>query len=117
MPRRVFVLVVGLLVALGGSLASDREETKAATVSAGVAGCLSLSGDQARECFRREVGRQLAAVSGREFTDVANTVQFDDRSDATAELLCDLHVRAGTSEGETPSWLRRWGTAPQNVRL
>ena len=118
MPRRlVLVLVVGLLVALAMTRDGEREAATAATVPKGVAECLRLSGDPARQCFRREVGRQLAAVSGREYTDVAGTVQFDVRSNATAELLCDIHLRAGTGEGEAPSWLRRWGTAPQTVGL
>jgi hypothetical protein len=64
--------------------------------------CLDLRGDAARGCYSREVGRQLAALAGRDVGDV-EAIQFTTVADDGADLLCDLHARVGDVGAATPA--------------
>lgn len=101
----------------------DDTNTATATVQRGnVDACVDLAGDAARECYAREVGRELAAVGGTGVTpqavftapaDSGSTVTFATAAaaDTSAALLCDLHLRVGVTEADTPSWVS-WNELP-----
>ena len=72
--------------------------------------CTGLKGDQARECYAREVGLELAAIGGTGgaapralAASTASTVTFA-AEDTSAALLCDLHLRVGVTDLKKASW-------------
>lgn len=112
-----FLLVSGVLLVF----ASGRGDgSSAAAIQGGnFAPCAQMKGDAARECYTREVGRELAAVSGSsapqaifaQASSAGTTVTFASPSDDSAALLCDLHLRAGVTDESTPSWVS-WNERP-----
>ena len=109
-------LAAGLLLATCGlafaGLGSDK--ARAVPPQGDVAKCVTLAGDAARECYRREVALQLAAIAGRPASEVSEPagVDFDVIEPKDLELLCDLHARVGDADG-VPGWLN--GVAPSAV--
>jgi hypothetical protein len=107
----------GALIALGTFLVlasgrSDGSSAEAVPQRGNVGACVALEGDAARECYAREVGRELAAISGaggdtpRAFAaTTSSTVTFTD-ADPSAALLCDLHLRVGVTDAnaDKASW-------------
>jgi len=120
-PTRRWILL-GLMLAAGGLLflILERRDGTAAAVSGGnFRTCSQLEGDAARACYKREVGRELAAIgstSGQRAVFVApsdGSVTFATAAtaDTSAALLCDLHIRAGNVDASTPSWVS-WNEPP-----
>ncbi len=107
---------MGALVALATVLvlALGRGEESAADVTAqrgDVSACTALQGDEARACYAREVGLELAAIGpggGAAPTALAapvdGTVSFASEQDTSAALLCDLHIRVGATDANKASW-------------
>src|SRR5690348_10456655 len=107
-PSRRWV-AAGALIAFGALLVlafgrSEGSSAEAVPQRGNVGACTALEGDQARACYAREVGRELAAIGGtggatpRVLTAAtANTVTFTD-PDTSAALLCDLHLRVGRTD-------------------
>lgn len=105
----------GALIAFGALLVlafgrADGSSAEAVPQRGNVGSCASLAGDQARACYSREVGRELAAIGGtgnatpRAFKiATSTTVTFAD-ADPSAALLCDLHVRVGRTDVNKASW-------------
>jgi hypothetical protein len=77
---------------------------RAAEPAGNAARCLRLVGDEARDCYRLEVGRQLAAVRGADPADFAAPATITWAKQGP-DLLCDLHARAGVVQGDVPSWV------------
>ncbi|HEX6025772.1 MAG TPA: hypothetical protein VFZ00_27525 [Solirubrobacter sp.] len=102
-----------MLLATGVILVSvaDRRDRRAAAPLGGDFGaCAKLEGDAARQCYRREVGRELQAVGGAvqqvTFAAPADTGEVTLTSlEGTEPLLCDLHARVGVVDAQIPSWL------------
>jgi len=104
--------MVGLLIAAATSivLATARRgapEAAAAPAAPKVTSCTQLTGEQARACYSQAVGAQLAAVGADApraiFASSAGSVTFQGDDDSAA-LLCDLHLRAGVTNVNQPSW-------------
>ena len=100
------VLLLAVAVLMGVAQRDRREEAPA---GGEFSGCARLEGDEARACYRREVGRELTTVGdgGPKITIAApadgTAVTFT--SDARSEpLLCDLHVRVGAVNEFEPNW-------------
>lgn len=106
----------GALIAFGAFLVlafgrSDGSSAEAVPQRGNVGACSALAGDQARACYAREVGLELAAVGGTGggatpralAVPVSNTVTFTD-PDTSAALLCDLHLRVGRTDVDKASW-------------
>jgi hypothetical protein len=103
----------GLLIAFGAFivLAFGRGDGSSASAGApprgNVSACAALKGDPARECYAREVGRELTAMSGGAPSILAaanTTVTFDGADATSAALLCELHLRVGATDAEKASW-------------
>jgi hypothetical protein len=107
---------LGVLVAAGAILVVVATTGGGAPVPAlhggDVSGCARLKGDVARDCYSREVGRELVAVGATgapriTFAAPAGTgteVTFTAAAD-TQPLLCDLHTRVGVVNADVPSWV------------
>ena len=103
MPSSPFrrVLVLGALLAAGaGALAVAQEREPAASAGGNVKRCATLTGDAARGCYSREVGRVLAAVNPGSGGAVTLAAQGQGN-----DLLCDLHTRMGVVDNSRPAWL------------
>ena len=100
-----------LVLAFGRGEGSSAE-AGAAALRGDVRSCATLKGEVARECYAREVGRELAALGGGEprvfAGDTSSTVTFA-QGDTSAALLCDLHLRVGVTDTEKASWTT-WST-------
>ncbi|MDA0173101.1 hypothetical protein OJ998_28630 [Solirubrobacter taibaiensis] len=104
----------GLLIAFGALivLAFGRSDGSSAAAVApprgNVSACAALKGDPARECYAREVGRELAVMSGGTPSVLAatanTTVTFDGTDTTSAALLCELHLRVGATDAEKAAW-------------
>ena len=104
----------GLLIAFGAFivLAFGRGDGSSAAAVAppggNVSACATLKGDPARECYAREVGRELVAMSGGAPSILPATtstkVTFDGADTTSAALLCELHLRVGATDVEKASW-------------
>ena len=113
-PRRALVLV-GVLLAATAVLLSvllRRDEDRQPAVGGNFAVCKKLEGDQARRCYSREVGRELASVGGAPAANASlsaptdsSQVTFTSMETSSAPLLCDLHARVGVIDEQVPSWL------------
>ncbi|MDA0184689.1 hypothetical protein OJ997_30585 [Solirubrobacter phytolaccae] len=116
-PSRRWAALVALLAsgAVLGVLLVRGEDPSAAVAARGNVGlCTNLKGDAARDCYAREVGRELVAAGGRAGTPQAifaapdesttNVVTFASQDDTSAALLCELHIRVGATDESTPSW-------------
>jgi hypothetical protein len=115
-PSRRWAALVALLasgavltVVLGGG----DEPSSAAVLRGNVGLCTNLEGEAARECYAREIGRELAAVGGvpqpvlaAPADNPSGTVTFVNAAsaDTSAALLCDLHLRAGVTDESKPNW-------------
>jgi uncharacterized protein (DUF697 family) len=111
----------GALVALGAFLVlafgrSDGSSAEAVSPRGNVSACTALTGEAARACYAREVGRELAALGGSTggapralAAATTNTVTFAAGGDTSAALLCDLHLRVGVTDLEKASWTS-WST-------
>jgi hypothetical protein len=124
-PSRRWAALVALL-ASGAVLVvvlNRGEDTAASPALRGnVNACVSLTGEAARTCYAREVALELAAVGGTAGTpqvmfeapsDSTSTVTFATAAsaDTSAALLCDLHLRVGVTEADSPSWVS-WNESP-----
>jgi hypothetical protein len=74
--------------------------------------CSQSTGEAARACYSREVGRELAVVGATtpEITLAApagtGEVTFASvEAQEPAPLLCELHARVGVTDAQVPSWL------------
>ena len=95
-------------------LVREDDTSVAAAAGGNVSLCTNLQDEAARQCYAREVGRELAAVGGGDgtpqavfsaATDGANVVTFaSQEQDTSAALLCDLHIRAGATDAAKPNW-------------
>jgi len=114
-PSRRWAALVALLASgavLGVLLVRGEDASVAAAPGGNVSLCSDLEGDVARECYAREVGRELASVGGSSGTPQAvfdasgagaNVVTFA-AQDTSAALLCELHIRVGVTDESKPSW-------------
>jgi hypothetical protein len=107
MPRRrplALALAVTALALLGGG---EGGPAPAGALAGGNVGrCTQLSGDAARACYRREVGADLAALSGgRRPAGKPTFVSTEDRSVA---FVCDLHARIGVAVGQSSDFTDAW---------
>ena len=114
-PSRRWAALVALLASgavLGVLLLHGEDASVAAAPGGNVAQCTNLQDEAARECYAREVGRELAAVGGSAGTPqavfdtsagTANVVTFASQ-DTSAALLCELHIRVGVTDESKPSW-------------
>ena len=108
------LLLGGTLLAAAAVLLSvlqRRDDDSRPAMGGNFAVCAKLEGEQARACYSREVGRELASVGGQAPANVSlslpagsNQVTFTS-TDTTAPLLCDLHARVGVIDEQVPSWL------------
>jgi hypothetical protein len=107
----VALLASGAVLAV--LLGQSEEPASTALLRGNVGLCTELEGDAARECYAREVGRELAAVGGTPqpvfaapADGTAGTVTFANAAstDTSAALLCDLHLRAGVTDESKPNW-------------
>ena len=104
----------GLLIAFGACIVLAFGRGDGSSAAAGspprgnVSACAALKGDPARECYAREVGRELVAMSGGTPSILAATtsatVTFDGADTNSAALLCELHLRVGATDAEQASW-------------
>ena len=104
----------GLLIAFGAFIVLAFGRSDGSSAAAGspprgnVSACAALKGDPARECYAREVGRELVAMSGGTPNVLAattsTTVTFDGTDTTSAALLCELHLRVGATDVEKASW-------------
>ncbi|MDA0161390.1 hypothetical protein OM076_14020 [Solirubrobacter ginsenosidimutans] len=112
------MLVLGLLVAAGALFYSvlERRDAPSRVATGGDFGvCATRHGDDARACYQREAGRELATVGSAApaITLVApagtsTEVTFAEADVETSQqddLLCDLHTRVGVTSEQVPSWL------------
>jgi hypothetical protein len=111
------LLLGGALFALAALLLSvlqRRDDDTRPAMGGNFAVCAKLEGDQARACYSREVGRELASVGGQAPASVTLSIPADSSqvtftaSQSTvsnAPLLCDLHARVGVIDEQVPSWL------------
>ncbi|MDA0141952.1 hypothetical protein [Solirubrobacter deserti] len=87
-------------------LAFGRSEGSTAAAGGNVRTCAALTGEPARACYAREVGRELAAAGGGApralAASASSTVTF--AAADTAALLCDLHIRVGATDATKASW-------------
>lgn len=118
-PRRL--LLLGVVVAAGAFCYSALErggDAPRAATGGDFGVCSKQTGEAARACYSREVGRELAAVGGASAS--APTITLVSPSDTPGEvtftsadaqaaqqqpLLCDLHTRVGVTSEQVPSWL------------
>jgi hypothetical protein len=106
-------MLVGVVVAAAVLLVNllARRDSGAQPLPRGNFGaCANLTGDAARACYRREFGRELAAVSAAvqnpTLRQPASTSEVTFASLEEPEpLLCDLHARVGVVDAQVPSWL------------
>lgn len=117
-PSRRWAALVALLAsgAVVAVLLSRGDDPSAAAVPRGnVNSCVTLTGEAARNCYAREVGRELAAIGGAPQAELAELAGAQDTgttvtfatlaaADTSAALLCDLHLRVGVRDESTPSW-------------
>ena len=104
----------GLLIAFGAFIVLAFGRSDGSSAAAGspprgnVSACAALKGDPARECYAREVGRELVAMSGGAPSilpaTTTATVSFDGADTTSAALLCELHLRVGATDVEKASW-------------
>jgi hypothetical protein len=112
------IVLLGVLFAVGALFYSvlERRDSPSRFATGGDFGvCSKQRGDAARACYRREVGRELAAVGNAApaITRVApagtsTEVTFAEADVETSQqddLLCDLHTRVGVTNEQVPSWL------------
>ena len=112
------MLLLGALVAVGALLYSvlERRDSPSPFATGGDFGlCSKQRGESARGCYRREVGRELAAVGSGAPTitllapsGTSTEVTFAEADVETSQqedLLCDLHTRVGVTNERVPSWL------------
>ena len=108
LTTRLRVLVTGLLLTASVPVlvVLDGDDARAVPVGGDVAKCVTLYGDAARECYRREVALQLAEIAGRPARDLVEpaNVDFAVIEPEDVELLCDLHARVGDADS-APGWL------------
>ena len=86
----------------------QRRDDPAVAGGGNVTLCSQLKGDEARACYSREVGRDLAAVGATVpravfAADTGGSVTF--AAEDSAALLCDLHLRVGVTNANKPSWV------------
>lgn len=115
-PSRRWAALVALLAsgAVLAVLVVREEDTSVAAAPGGnVALCTDLQNEAARECYAREIGRELASVGGAAGTprtvfaaasDSAKVVTFASQDESSAALLCELHIRVGATDESKPSW-------------
>jgi hypothetical protein len=101
--------MLGALLAVAATAVSvtQRRDEPAAAAGGDVAQCVQLTGDAARACYSREVGKELSSVGASEpravfAADTGGSVTF--AADDSAALLCDLHLRVGVTDESKPSW-------------
>jgi hypothetical protein len=112
------MLLLGVLVAAGALFYSvvERGDTPSRAATGGDFGvCAKQQGDQARACYSREVGRELATVGGSTgavtlvvpsgSTGEVTFTSADVETSQQDSLLCDLHTRVGVTSDQVPSWL------------
>ncbi len=113
-PRRL--LLLGVVVAAGAlfySVLERRDSAPRAATGGNFGLCSKQRGDTARNCYQREVGRELAVVGSAAITlvapsDSSGQVTFTSADAEAAQqqpLLCDLHTRVGVTDQQVPSWL------------
>jgi hypothetical protein len=116
-------LLVGVLLGVAAIVFSfaERDRRPAPPVGGEFSGCARLQGDDARECYRREVRRELIAVGGAgpriTFSAPAGDAEVTFTSAAESDpLLCDLHARVGVVDADVPGWTEPTisQTAPQS---
>jgi len=106
-------VLLGVLLAAGAVLIQVGTRTNRTTASSSAGGafsvCTKLSGAKARECYKAEVGRELAAVGTPQITFQApansGEVTFTASTDGDQPLLCALHTRVGVTSDDVPSWV------------
>jgi hypothetical protein len=96
--------------ALLWSVAQRRDTPQRAATGGEFGVCSQAKGEAARACYRREIGRELAAVGATTpevtFAAPAGTGEVTFASVETEQpLLCDLHARVGVTDAQVPSWL------------
>jgi hypothetical protein len=107
------LLLGGMLLAAAAVLVSvlqRRDDDSRPAMGGNFAACAKLEGDQARSCYSREVGRELASVGGQAPANVSLSVPGSSQvtftsTDTSTPLLCDLHARVGVIDEQVPSWL------------
>jgi hypothetical protein len=113
-PSKRGLLLGGLVLALAAVLFSvlqRRDDDARPAMGGNFATCAKLKGDAARDCYNREVTRELASVGGGSAPSIALSAPADSggvtftSSEATQPLLCDLHARVGVIDDQVPSWL------------
>jgi hypothetical protein len=114
-PRRL--LLLGVVVAAGAlfySVLERRDDSSRAATGGNFGVCSKQTGDAARSCYKREVGRELAVVGSDTAitlvapSDSSGQVTFTSAEAEAAQqqpLLCDLHTRVGVTDQQVPSWL------------
>jgi hypothetical protein len=109
--RRVLVGVLLLAAVILITVARRSERPTAAPVGGDFSACSRLKADQARSCYGREVGRELATVGSAGEPSVTLTAPADSTQvtfssvDEPQPLLCELHARVGVVDDAVPPWV------------
>jgi hypothetical protein len=111
------LILLGVMVAAGAllwSVVQRRDATEPASAGGNFNVCSKTTGEAARACYRREVGRELAVVgstapeitfSAPAGTGAVSFASVETQAEAQGPLLCELHVRVGVTDAQVPSWL------------